>query len=247
MAMDSLLPGAAGPPAPDPDATFQAIWEIRDAIVRQVWGEFDAVFVHRDAAQATTGYVYVSEIPPAAQAQAAAHWTYVTGGLALPWTDDLAEVNAADYSATLAQVTAEQLAAAAVFGIELSGYGFELVLHTPAQAPWAVSLLHNLGAYVFRTGDTFAGGQRVPLEGEIALAGESALHVLIFAPPADRSPLFKLPSGFAQWLVVVGITTDEWEYAQREGSTALIAALRAAGVADLTDPARSSIFLPPAD
>ena len=52
------------PPAPDPDATFERIWETRDEIVRQVWGYFDAVFVHRDAGQMPGGYVYVSEIAP---------------------------------------------------------------------------------------------------------------------------------------------------------------------------------------
>jgi hypothetical protein len=45
-----------------------------------------------------------------------------------------------------------------------------------------------------------------------------------------------------QWLVAIGITLDEWEYAQREGSAALVAALRENGVGDLTDPQRRSIF-----
>jgi len=48
--------------------------------------------------------------------------------------------------------------------------------------------------------------------------------------------------GFAHWLVAIGITADEWAYAQRAGSAALLAALRRAGLADLTDPARPSIF-----
>jgi hypothetical protein len=230
------------PPPADADTIFERIWDLRDDIVRQVWGGFDAVFVHHDAHESEHGYVYVSEIPPANQAHPAERWTYVTGGLSLPWTTDLTDINAEDYSATLGQVTPEQLAAATVFGIELSGYGFEMVIHTPRQAPWAVSLLHSLGSYVLHTGDAFTLGQRVPLEGMIGLGGDSALHVLIFVPPADRSPLFKLPTGFAQWLVVVGITDDEWEYAQREGSAALIAALQSAGIADLTDPGRGSIF-----
>src|SRR5215218_3296815 len=224
--MDPFLPE---PPPADADTVFERIWDIRDDIVRQVWGGFDAVYVHRDAHQAVHGYVYVSEIPPADPAQPGATWTYVTGGLALPWTADLADVNPEDYSATRAEVTPEQLAAAAVFGIQLSGHGFELVVHTLRQAPWAVSLLHNLGSYVLQTGDAFTYGQRVPLEGAISLNRDSDLRVLIFVPPADRSPLFKLPTGFAQWLVVVGITPDEWEYAQREGSAALIAALQQAG------------------
>ena len=87
------------------------------------------------------------------------------------------------------------------------------------------------------------GGQRVPLDGPLLPDQESALCALLLAPPADRAPLFKLPSGFAQWLVVIGITADEWAYAQGAGSAALIAALRAAGVGDLTDAGRGSIFL----
>lgn len=176
-------PTLPDPPPADADSIFERIWDLRDDIVRQVWGGFDAVFVHHDAHESEQGYVYVSEISPQDQAQPAARWTYVTGGLSLPWTAELTGVNAEDYSATLAQVTPEQMAAAAVFGIELSGYGFELVLHTPRQAPWAVSLLHNLGSYVLHTGDAFALGQRVPLEGAIGLAGTSDLHVLIFVPP----------------------------------------------------------------
>lgn len=241
--MDPTLPHPVmpEPSPPDNEATFRRIWEIRDELVQRVWGTFDGVYVRReDAAQGS--YVYLAEIAPEAQAVPAARWTYVTGGLALPWTADLSAVNADDYSATLEQVTAEQLAAATVLGTDYSGSGFELVMHTPRQAPWAVDVLHHLGSYVLRTGDGFAAGHRIPLHGPIIRDSESALQVLLFAPPRDRAPLCKLPSGFVHWLVAVGITLDEWEFAQREGSATLLAALREAGVNDTTDPARASIF-----
>lgn len=238
-----FLPGQQTPAAgPDTDATFEQIWEIRDDLVRQVWGQFDAVYTQPALAEQGP-YIYVSEIPPAAQAMPAARWTYVTGGLALPWTADLTEVNAADYSATIAQVGAEDLAAAEAQGpVPWSGYGFELVVHTPERAPWAVHMLHNLGRYVLTRADGFAAGHRIPLNGPIVRDSHSALEVLLLAPPADRAPTFKLPSGFGHWLVAIGITRDEWELAQREGSATLLGALRHAGVGDLTDPTRTSIF-----
>jgi len=232
------------PPLSEPssDDAFEQIWQLRDDIVRRVWGAFDAVYVRRDAETASGAYVYLSEIAPQAQAVPASRWTYVTGGLSLPWTEDLSGVNPADYSATADEVTADQLAAAAVFGIDLSGYGFELVLHTPTEAPLAVDVLHNLGTYVLTSGDAFGTGHRVPLEGPIVAGSDTAIRVLLFARPLDRGSVFKLPSGFAQWLVAIGFTQDEWEFAQREGSAALLAALRAAGVGDTTDPTRASIF-----
>jgi hypothetical protein len=237
--MDIILPepGASGE-----DETFERIWQIRDDIVRQVWGQFNEVYVQRDTAAENGAYIYLTEIPPEAQAIPAQRWTYVTGGLSLPWTADLSAVNVDDYSVTNYQVTATQLAAAAVQGIDLSGQGFEVVLNTPDEASWAVDLLHNLGTYVLSTGDGFASGHRVPLNGPIIRDSDSELQVLLFAPPSDRAPLFRLPSGFVQWLVAIGITLDEWEYAQREGSAALVAALREHGVGDLTDPQRHSIF-----
>ncbi|MGI8589032.1 MAG: suppressor of fused domain protein [Chloroflexia bacterium] len=232
-----------------PDSTFEKIWEIRDDVVRNVWGDFNEVYTRRGFAEEGP-YVYVSEIPPESQAGNMSpsrgdilRWTYVTGGLAIPWTADLDEVNADDYSATIERVDAAALAAAEAIGnIEWSGQGFEIVMHTPRRAAWAVHLLHNLGRYVMSSGNGFAAGHRVPLNGPIIADGDSALRVLLFAPPADRSPLFKLPSGFAHWLVAVGITQDEWEVAQRDGSAALLGALRQAGVGDLTDPDRVSIF-----
>ncbi|HMA37312.1 MAG TPA: suppressor of fused domain protein [Chloroflexia bacterium] len=238
--VDPFLPPPAIPAA-DADTTFARIWEIRDALVQRVWGPFDGVYVQRSRA-GSGPYVYVSEIGPPAPVQPPTRWTYVTGGLALPWSADLAEVNAEDYSATLDQVDAEALSAAEAQGLQWSGAGFELVLHTPHQAPWAVHVLHNLGQYVLQSGDGFASGHRIPLDGPIIRDSESALQVLLLAPPADRAPLFKLPSGLAQWLVAIGITRDEWQFAQRAGSAALLGALRHAGVGDLTDPARASIF-----
>jgi hypothetical protein len=236
--MDPFLPDP--PPEASGAETFEQIWEIRDEVTRRVWGDFQEVYTR--ATDGVGPYVYLSEIPPAAQAIPADRWTYVTGGLALPWADDLSEVNAADYSATVDQVDAHGLAAAEAAGLPWSGLGFELALHTPRQAPWAVHVLHNLGTHALRTGVGFAAGQRIPLDGPIINGSDSAIRVLLLAPPGDRAPVFRIPSGLARWLVAIGVTLDEWELAQREGSAALLAALRSAGVNDLTDPDRASIL-----
>ena len=228
------------PAAPDAESVFERIWEIRDDLVRRVWGEFAEVYVQRATAEAGP-YVYVSEIPPAAQVTPADRWTYVTGGLALPWTADLTEVNPDDYTATVDAVTPTGQAPEPADEL-WSGYGFEIVLHTPQRAPWVVPLLHNLGQYVLTSGDGFAPGHRIPLGGPIVRDSDSALQVLLFVPPADRAPRFRLPSGLGQWLVALGITADEWAYAQQDGSAALLRALRHAGLADLTDPTRASVF-----
>lgn len=231
------------PSAADAESVFERIWEIRDDLVRRVWGEFSAVYVQRAAAEAGP-YVYVSEIAPAAQATPADRWTYVTGGLALPWTADLTEVNPDDYTATVDAVTPTGQAPEPA-DERWSGHGFEIVLHTPERAPWAVPLLHNLGQYVLTRDDGFAPGHRIPLGGPIVRDSDSAIQVLLFVPPADRAPRFRLPSGLGQWLVALGITTDEWAYAQQDGSAALLRALRHAGLGDLTDPARASVLPTP--
>ncbi len=229
------------PPAADAESLFERIWEIRDDLVRRVWGDFAEVYVQRAAAEAGP-YIYVSEIAPAAQATPAARWTYVTGGLALPWTADLSEINPDDYTATVDAVPITGQPAADSAAEVWSGAGCEIVLHTPERAPWAVPLLHNLGQYVLTSGDGFAPGHRIPLGGPIVRDSDSALQVLLFVPPADRAPRFRLPSGLGQWLVALGITLDEWAYAQQDGSAALLRALRHAGLADRTDPARRSVF-----
>ena len=230
------------PPA-DAESVFERIWEIRDDLVRRVWGDFSAVYVQRAAAEAGP-YVYVSEIAPAAQATPADRWTYVTGGLALPWTADLTEVNPDDYTATVDAVAAGPMADGA--DEVWSGYGCEIVLHTPHRAPWAVPLLHTLGQYVLTHDQSFAPGYRIPLGGPIVRDSDSAIQVLLCVPPADRAPRFRLPSGLGQWLVALGITRDEWAFAQEAGSAALLTALRRARLPDLTDPARASVF-PPTD
>jgi hypothetical protein len=230
------------PDAADPDAIFERIWEMRDDLVRRVWGTFQEVYVHREMAEEGP-YVYVSEIPPEAQARSADRWTYVTGGLSLPWDVPLDEINPDDYSTASDALDAAGLAAVEIGGVGPSGYGFEIVLHTPQRAPWAVHVLHNLGKYVMQHHEGFAPGHRVPLGGPIIHGSNSDIRVLLFAPPGDRAPRFRLPSGLGTWLVAIGITEDEWDYAHREGSAALLGLLRHAGLDDLTDPARLSVFI----
>ena len=108
------------------------------------------------------------------------HWIYLTSGLSNPFDDEEFE----DY--------------------EESGYGFELAMYTQKKSPWAISVLWNLMGYVLTTGNIFADGHVMPLNGPID-GEKSALKSLIFYD--DRT--FSLPTGSFTLLTALGITEEE--------------------------------------
>lgn len=87
---------------------------------------------------------------------------------------------------------------------------------------------------VFEFAPTAAGG---PIDG-----GQSPLRHFALSQPTHYPATAQLPSGRFDLLHVVGISEAERDFAQAEGTRALIAALQAKGAFPVTDPQRPSIF-----
>lgn len=151
-------------------------------------------------------------------------WVHVTSGLSNPWN---LEAPGRDPSGE-------------------SGVGFELCLRTPQQANWAIPLLHHLMAWQQLVaagalqGRPLGTGQRVPLGGPIDGAS-SALTWVLVEPPEGIAPSFELPSGKVDWLMLVGVTEAEVQFARGRDQEALIALLKEAAVWPRTDPTRPSL------
>lgn len=97
---------------------------------------------------------------------------------------------------------------------EISGFGFELTfrlacsLDDEAPPNWSLDFLQNLARYVFHTGNAFASGHTMNLNGPICAGSQTAIHAICVIldpqlPPADT------PNGRVTFLQIVGITIDE--------------------------------------
>jgi suppressor of fused len=102
---------------------------------------------------------------------------------------------------------------------DTSGYGFELTFRLARNddegepPPWAMHFLQNLGRYVFRTGNAFAAGHKMGLNGPIALGERTAITAICFAADPELGS-FRSRNGQAEFLQVVGITDDEYRLIQ---------------------------------
>ncbi|MGH6614952.1 suppressor of fused domain protein [Sphingomonas sp.] len=97
---------------------------------------------------------------------------------------------------------------------EHSGYGFELTFRLacdPAEEDppiWAFSLLQNLARYVFESGNVFADGQWMNLNGPIELESETLICSLAFLNDPEV-PAIDTPHGRVAFIQIVGQTLDE--------------------------------------
>ena len=98
---------------------------------------------------------------------------------------------------------------------ETSGYGFELTfrLRRPSgggeEPPhWPLGFLQNLARYVFKSGNVFAAGHHLDLNGPIALNQETAIRAIAFTADPELGSI-TTPFGRVEPLQVVGITRDE--------------------------------------
>jgi suppressor of fused-like protein len=130
---------------------------------------------------------------------------------------------------------------------ELSGYGFELTFRLACRAEdeeppmWALSLLQNLARYVFRSGNVFAPGHHMTLNGPIALGEETAIGAVLFVADPELPPT-DTPHGRVTFVQVVGITVDELAAVQSWSSDRFSDLLRATDPLLITDLARTSIL-----
>lgn len=209
-------------------------WKARDKVYQQLFGkpayvfpdtygppslEVPEGFATRDHSQPDTSadteeHLAVLAYAPDPQAP---YWKYVTAGLATPW------------------VQYEPL--------QVSGFGCELMIKSPVDAPWAAQLLRTLAYYIFNMAGTLSQGVRLALNDSIdAGFAESKLRNA-FIWYADEAPdtLYELPSGLFSVLMVIGMTDDELAFAdsiEEYGTWSLQAVLRQAGYEQVTDPKR---------
>lgn len=154
-------------------------------------------------------------------------WMAVSSGLSNPWDDDPAAVEPRDYS----------------------GLGVELVLETPAAAPWAIVLMQRLAAFAillahgrFGAAAPLDYGDRIPLHGSVALEQPSALQHVVIAQPDHYPACFQLASGRVDLLHVIGISDAELAFAKATSSAVLIERLKAQGAYPVTDPNRAPMI-----
>lgn len=146
----------------------------------------------------------------------APYWKYVTAGLATPWgqTEPL----------------------------QVSGFGFELMIKTPIDSPWAAQFLRTLAFYTFNYSTTISQGVRLRLNSPIDPASKSELtNAFIWYPDEAPDSLYELPSGLFSIMLVAGMTDEELKFADSVsdyGTWCIHALLKQAGYDQVTDPNR---------
>jgi Suppressor of fused protein (SUFU) len=171
----------------------------------------------------------VLEYPPT---EARPHWLYVTSGMSNPWGESPATADPEN----------------------LSGLGFEFILCSPEQSRWPIQLLHWLMAVQLLVasgelqGHLLERADRIPLGGPLWKRDGLLTHLLVTHPtptPADHEPplapdQFQLASGKVDFMLLLGITQREADFATTQGHEPLITLLRHHHLFPLTDPARLS-------
>lgn len=116
--------------------------------------------------------------------------------------------------------------------LDESGWGFEFTFRV-ARAPgedqppmWAANFLQNLARYVFGSGNVFAPGHHVDLNGPISLSRpETAIRAAAFTVDPELG-VIDTPHGRVVFLQVVGLTLAEHAVIEQWETGALLDALR---------------------
>ena len=120
------------------------------------------------------------------------------------------------------------------------GMGFELQMIAPAGASWPVTLLVSLAAHARRTDNHFVAGQSISLTRTLTDADDT-LSALIFTRAPGLPTVLRLPDGEVRLLTVVGVTSDEHDWARRYSANELVALLQLCGQGVATLPGRRSV------
>jgi hypothetical protein len=141
-----------------------------------------------------------------------------------------------------------------------SGLGWEYTLHTSSSQHWAIQILHWFMALQLaiasgrRQGDLAQRHMRVGIGNPIPVEnGTGQITKLLLAAPdepgLDNTPItplcypnqFQLPTGKVDFLMLIGITEKERDFARSRGVQDLVTLLRRYQVFPRTDPIRSSL------
>ncbi|MFG1998023.1 suppressor of fused domain protein [Spirillospora sp. NPDC048911] len=131
---------------------------------------------------------------------------------------------------------------------EESGWGFEFTFRLardPGETEppvWAANLLQNLGRYVFNSGNWFASGHHMNVNGPIAAdRDDSAIRAIAFVLDPELGEI-ATPHGSVQFLQVVGLASEEYEAAQRWRTESLLEVLSPRMPLYVTDIDRGSLL-----
>lgn len=126
--------------------------------------------------------------------------------------------------------------------VDLSGWGFEFSfrLKKSGDAPpiWPVSLLQNLGRYVFGTGNVLEDGDYMPFNGPISAESETELVGGLFVDDPTLATR-ETENGEVAFRQLIAVTEEELFAAQRWNTHGVAALLREVG-AEVTDLGRGS-------
>ncbi|AKS42545.1 suppressor of fused domain protein [Wenzhouxiangella marina] len=212
---------------------LESVWELREEqIFPELFGEVSrGIFVldEGDFSQ-FGGHAYdprwlhlgVLEFGPTASRPT---WLYVTSGGSTPWEEEPGEYDDDGYS----------------------WLGVEFMLETPLQSDWAIHLLKRLfafhvlamhGHFGERPGIDY--GSRIPIRSPLNRE-TSVLDCVIAVQPSCVASTHNLPSGKFDLIELVGVSSDELEFAKAHGTSALAERLNAAGIHNVTDVHRASV------
>ena len=144
------------------------------------------------------------------------NWVYVSSGMSNPWGEE------------------EKL--------EYSGLGSEFLLETKKDEYWAIPLVQSLVAFnILLSVGKF--GEKPLLEhwARIPQPIEPNITNLVLGVPINYPETIELVSGKVDFLEIVGLTKEEFLYAQEYGSPAICDILKEEGIYPITDPERESV------
>ena len=129
-----------------------------------------------------------------------------------------------------------------------SGWGFEFTMRVRCDQSdedppmWALNFLQNIARYVFKTGNVFAPGHYMNINGPIALDTDTKICAISFAEPPVLPSSLDSPHGKFGFLHVVGNTLDEHDAMKAWTTTGVHELMRARDPMLLTDLERHSIL-----
>ena len=223
--------GAADTDDGDGDSDDAPGWNAIDAALAKIYPEQEPQHWGTILPYGLGGNDPLPGLSAYARTEPVPHWHFVTYG----FTDLHAKTGSPDSSS-------DDLAE--------SGYGFELTLRIARAADdhqpptWALNFLQNLARYVFNSGNAFAAGHKMGLNGPIALEHDTQITAICFADDPELGEI-ESPIGAARFVQVVGITDDEYRLIQEWTTTGLLDILRKKLPALVTDLSRPSVLVDP--
>jgi hypothetical protein len=201
----------------------EIIWNERNKAYERLFGPIPDHIYHAVKPLFLGGFADVWEFPPTEKRK---DWLYVTADLSDPF-----DGKSPNQNGTI-------------------GYGAELMIRASAKNTEFVNLISRLARYIadgniIEWGHSMGPGDFFP--------GDTALKGLLYAQPKDHDPFFEILGGRAKFLLLIGVTKDELEWAQSLdtetdsflGAGLLIGLLLQYHYAPTTDNNRTSIFNDP--